>query len=185
MTSRFAFARVVPFHDDGIDPSVREDVWFIAEWLDGENEPTKFNFCSLPPATAKSALIRVLKDRWRAERVYQDLKSELGFDHFERRSFPGWHHHVSLVHCCAARRRAGAAFPHPRRGAKSPTAPPRLIRTRSRPERHFPTSATSLRLLLGRATAASWLPRCPSCHQPPPTRGRPPPSRRPATRTTQ
>lgn len=102
MSSRFAFTRVVPFHDDGIDPSTREDVWLIAEWLAGEESPTKYNLCSLPSATTKVKLVRVLKDRWRTERVYQDLKGELGFDHFEGRTFAGWHHHVSIVHCCAA-----------------------------------------------------------------------------------
>jgi SRSO17 transposase len=100
--SKFAFARVVPYHDDGIDPSVREDVWLIAEWPDGEREPTKYTLCSLPSTTTKQRLVRTLKDRWRTERVYQDLKGELGFDHFEGRSYPGWHHHMSTVLCCAA-----------------------------------------------------------------------------------
>ena len=33
----------------------------------------------------------------RAGRAYQELKGELGLDHVEGRSFPGWHHHVSVV----------------------------------------------------------------------------------------
>jgi SRSO17 transposase len=58
--------------------------------------------------------IRICKERWRTERMYQDLKGELGLDHLEGRSLPGWHHHVSVVLCCyafvvAARVRA---FPH-------------------------------------------------------------------------
>jgi SRSO17 transposase len=40
--------------------------------------------------------------RWRTERAYQDLKDELGLDHYEGRRFPGWHHHVSVVLCCYA-----------------------------------------------------------------------------------
>ena len=40
--------------------------------------------------------------RWRTERIYEDLKGELGFDHYEGRSFPGWNHHVSVVLCCYA-----------------------------------------------------------------------------------
>ena len=36
------------------------------------------------------------------ERVYQEMKGELGLDHFEGRSFPGWHHHVSVALCCYA-----------------------------------------------------------------------------------
>nr|WP_224373242.1 hypothetical protein [Hyalangium versicolor] len=40
--------------------------------------------------------------RWRTERVYEDLKGELGLDHYEGRRFPGWHHHVSVALCCYA-----------------------------------------------------------------------------------
>ena len=43
-----------------------------------------------------------LKERWRTERMYEDLKGELGLDHFEGRSFAGWHHHVSVVLWCYA-----------------------------------------------------------------------------------
>jgi len=40
--------------------------------------------------------------RWGTERVYQDLRGELGLDHYEGRRFPGWHHHVSVALCCFA-----------------------------------------------------------------------------------
>ena len=42
------------------------------------------------------------RKRWRTERAYEALKVELGLEHFEGRSFPGWHHHVSVVLCCYA-----------------------------------------------------------------------------------
>jgi hypothetical protein len=31
--------------------------------------------------------------RWAIEQHYQDLKTELGLDHFEGRTYPGWQHH--------------------------------------------------------------------------------------------
>jgi SRSO17 transposase len=34
---------------------------------------------------------------WRIEQDDRELKGALGLDHFEGRSWPGWHHHVSLV----------------------------------------------------------------------------------------
>ena len=37
------------------------------------------------------------KPRWRIEHDYRELKDALGLDHFEGRSFRGWHHHVTLV----------------------------------------------------------------------------------------
>jgi len=47
-------------------------------------------------------LVRLVMQRWRTERVYEDLKGELGLDHYEGRRFPGWHHHVSVVLACNA-----------------------------------------------------------------------------------
>ena len=99
LSARFAFMRVVPFHDDGIDPALREDVWLVMEWEDSERAPTKFYFATLPPTMSHKQLIRTIKLRWRTERAYEDLKGELGLDHFEGRSFRGWHHHVSVVLC--------------------------------------------------------------------------------------
>ena len=37
------------------------------------------------------------KARWRVEQDYRELKDELGLDHFEGRSWQGFHHHVALV----------------------------------------------------------------------------------------
>jgi SRSO17 transposase len=102
LSARFAIRRVIPFHDDGQPRTKRERVWLICEWPDGEVAPTKYYFAVLPPKTSYTQLIRTIKERWRTERVYQDLKGELGLDHFEGRRFPGWHHHVSVALCCYA-----------------------------------------------------------------------------------
>jgi len=102
LSARFAFQRVVPFHDDGFDPSVREDVWLIMEWEDDKAAPTKFYFATLPKNMTKKKLVRIIKLRWRTERMYEDMKGQLGLDHFEGRRFRGWHHHVSVVLCCYA-----------------------------------------------------------------------------------
>jgi len=42
-------------------------------------------------------LVRLAKLRWRVEQNYQQLKEELGLDHYEGRGWHGWHHHVTLV----------------------------------------------------------------------------------------
>ena len=103
LSARFALRRVIPYHDDGSPPSVREDVWLLMEWEDSEPNPTKFYFVNLPPARrSKKRIVRIIKQRWRTERVYEDLKGELGLDHFEGRSFLGWQHHVSVALSCYA-----------------------------------------------------------------------------------
>ena len=47
-------------------------------------------------------MVRLVKERYRTENVYQELKGELGLDHFEGRRYRGWHHHVSVALCCHA-----------------------------------------------------------------------------------
>ena len=102
LSSRFCFVRVKTTHDDGIPISEREPLWLVAEWLDGEEKPTKFLLTTLARRMSRKQIVRICKERWRTERMYEDLKGELGLDHFEGRSFPGWHHHVSVVVCCYA-----------------------------------------------------------------------------------
>jgi hypothetical protein len=106
-------------------------------------------------------LVRLVMQRWRTERVYEDLKGELGLDHYEGRRLPGWHHHVSVVLACNAFVVAERArlFP-PRPEGRWPTT-----RSRSRPERHLADSFITIRLAIAREISR-WLPRCPSCHAP-------------------
>lgn len=102
LSSRFAFRRVVVAHDDGTDPAQREEIWLVMEWPDGERVPTNFFLATLPRDTSHKQIVRAIKERYRTERLYEDLKGELGLDHFEGRSFPGWHHHISVALCCYA-----------------------------------------------------------------------------------
>jgi SRSO17 transposase len=73
-----------------------DEEWLLCEWPDGEPAPTKFYFSSLPPSTSLKALVRAAKLRWRVERDYQELKQEIGLDHFEGRMWRGFHHHATL-----------------------------------------------------------------------------------------
>lgn len=102
MSARFAMRRVLPLCDDRKRRDEREVVWLLMEWEDGEAKPTKFYFATLPKNITKKKLVRRIKQRWRTERAYQDLKGQLGLDHFEGRRYPGWHHHVSVALCCYA-----------------------------------------------------------------------------------
>jgi SRSO17 transposase len=102
LSSRFAFRRVKVAHDDGTDAGDREPMWLVMEWPEGETKPTKFILTTLPRRMSKKQIVRILKERWRTERAYEELKGELGLDHFEGRSFPGWHHHISVVLSCYA-----------------------------------------------------------------------------------
>jgi SRSO17 transposase len=73
-----------------------DEEWLLCEWPDGEDAPTKFYFSSLPASTSLKALVRAARLRWRVERDYQELKQEIGLDHFEGRMWRGFHHHAAL-----------------------------------------------------------------------------------------
>jgi len=94
LTARFVMKRVFASSDP------RDEVWLLIEWRDGETEPSNYFFTSLPKATSIKQMVRVAMQRWRIERTYEDLKGELGLDHYEGRRFLGWHHHVTVALCC-------------------------------------------------------------------------------------
>ncbi|HSO51858.1 MAG TPA: IS701 family transposase [Actinomycetes bacterium] len=71
--------------------------WLLAEWPHDKPEPVKYWLANLPDTTPMVELVRLGKLRWRIEQDYRELKGALGLDHFEGRSFGGWHHHVTLV----------------------------------------------------------------------------------------
>jgi len=102
LSSRFAFRRVIVAHDDGTEAGDREPMWLMIEWPEGEAKPTKFVLTTLARRMSKKQIVRIIKERWRTERAYEELKGELGLTHFEGRSFTGWHHHISVVLSCYA-----------------------------------------------------------------------------------
>jgi SRSO17 transposase len=102
LTARFAMRRVFPCREQSRDVDERESVWLLIEWRDGEDEPANYFFSSLPKTARRKRLVRITMQRWRTERAYEDMKGELGLDHYEGRGFRGWHHHVSVVLCCYA-----------------------------------------------------------------------------------
>ncbi|MFG2526113.1 transposase [Streptomyces sp. NPDC048527] len=59
--------------------------------------PTGYWMTNLPATTPITDLARWAKMRWRIEHDYRELKHGLGLDHFEGRTWRGWHHHVTLV----------------------------------------------------------------------------------------
>ncbi|OKI85209.1 IS701 family transposase [Micromonospora sp. CB01531] len=79
--------------DDGVLP----DCWLLVQWPPGQGEPTDYWLSDLPADTPLAELVRLAKSRWRVEHDYRELKTALGLDHFEGRSWIGWHRHVTLA----------------------------------------------------------------------------------------
>jgi len=97
LESRFYACRVQPSHGFQEGEPPHKEVWLLVEWPPGEKEPTKYSLCDLPAHYTLRRLVRIVKGRWKIEQDYQQLKEELGLDHYEGRNWTGWHHHVTLV----------------------------------------------------------------------------------------
>lgn len=102
MLSRFAAVRVRPAHRDESRSEARPIEWLLIEWPRAELDPTKYWFSTLPENIEVETLVRQAKLRWRIERDYQELKDELGLDHYEGRGWRGFHHHGTLCICAYA-----------------------------------------------------------------------------------
>ena len=100
LSSRFAALRIRPASRDWRCAEPHPLEWLIVEWPEGEPAPTKYWLSTLPEDIPLEALVDTVKLRWRIERDYEELKSELGLAHFEGRGWRGFHHHASL--CIAA-----------------------------------------------------------------------------------
>jgi SRSO17 transposase len=100
MVSRFAAARVRAAHRDEFRSEARPVEWVLIEWPAGEEEPTKYWLSSVPEDVDLAEIVSLAKIRWRIERDFQELKDELGLDHYEGRGWRGFHHHGVL--CIAA-----------------------------------------------------------------------------------
>ncbi len=96
LSSRFAFVRVIAARPVEHRQPPREE-WLIVEWPAGKAEPSDYWLSNLPAGTEPERLARLARLRWMIELDYKQLKGELGLDHYEGRSYPGFHHHCTLV----------------------------------------------------------------------------------------
>jgi SRSO17 transposase len=99
LSSRFARVRVRVGHNKLVPEKLLPE-WLLIEWPEGEAEPTKYWLSTLPSNISFRQLVDLAKMRWRVERDHQDLKQEVGLDHYEGRGWRGFHHHATL--CIAA-----------------------------------------------------------------------------------
>ena len=113
--AHFAALRVTPAHDWRAR-RLAPEVWVLFERDLGATPRIKAYFIALPATASLRALVHLAHQRWAIEQQYMELKDELGLDHFEGRSFVGWHRHVVLTALAYswlqdARRRASAPQP--------------------------------------------------------------------------
>ena len=128
LSARFAAIRVRAadgppqrIRDMGAQHLPGEEVWVIGEHRStGER---KYYLSNLPADTSLKQLAAAIKARWICEQAHQQLKEELGLDHFEGRSWTGLHRHALMTMIAYAflqSRRLSSA----RGGKKNPRSTP-------------------------------------------------------------
>ena len=94
--ARFWACRVTPAHD-WRRRVLAPEIWLLCQRDLGTTPETKYYFVHLPVTASLRSVVRLAHQRWAIEQQYAELKDELGLDHFEGRSYHGWHRHVVLT----------------------------------------------------------------------------------------
>jgi SRSO17 transposase len=88
----FAFLRVTEARDGLPGP----EVWLVIRRNLDDRSEVKYYFSNAPQDIPCLDLVRVTGMRWPIETIFEEGKGEVGFDHYETRSWLGWHHHMLL-----------------------------------------------------------------------------------------
>jgi SRSO17 transposase len=89
----FAFLRLIESRANLPGP----EVWLILRRNLDDPSIIKYYFSNAPAGTPAIEFIRISGMRWPIETIFEEAKGEVGFDHYEMRSWLGWHHHMLLV----------------------------------------------------------------------------------------
>ncbi len=93
ITCEFAFLRVT--ESRGNLPA--GEVWLIIRRNLDDPSVIKYYLSNAPAQTPLSEFVRISGMRWPIETIFEEAKGEVGLDHYEMRSWLGWHHHMLLV----------------------------------------------------------------------------------------
>jgi SRSO17 transposase len=74
-----------------------KSVWLVARRNVDDPTEVKFYLSNAPATTPLATLVRMSGVRWAVECSFAEGKGEVGLDHYEMRSWLGWHHHMVLV----------------------------------------------------------------------------------------
>jgi SRSO17 transposase len=92
LLAEFAFRRVVAVRDDLPGPTR----WLIFRRPLAPEAELKAYLSNAPEETPETAFVRVAGMRWPIETAIEECKGGLGLDHYEVRSWLGWHHHMTM-----------------------------------------------------------------------------------------
>ena len=73
-----------------------EELWLIVDWPANQAEPYHVYLAHLNRAPSVAICLSLSRSRWHIEQYFQRAKTDLGLDHYEGRSWVGFHHHLVL-----------------------------------------------------------------------------------------
>jgi SRSO17 transposase len=94
--TRLAWREVFLQHDLRHAGGDLERVWLVVDWPKGDPEPYHYYLAHFHRPPTKARCLKLSRSRWHVEQYFQRSKDDLGLDHFEGRSWRGFHHHLVL-----------------------------------------------------------------------------------------
>jgi SRSO17 transposase len=94
--TRLAWRRVYLQHSMRQAEGRPEEAWLVVDWPAGQAEPYHYYLAHFHQEPAKARCLRLSRSRWHIEQYFQRVKDDLGLDHYEGRSWRGFHHHLVL-----------------------------------------------------------------------------------------
>ena len=89
----FVFLRITEARQNLPGPTL----WLVIRRTVDDPTVIKFYLSNAPADIALSEVVRLSGMRWPIETTFEEGKGEVGLDHYETRSWAGWHHHMLLV----------------------------------------------------------------------------------------
>jgi SRSO17 transposase len=82
-----------------LDPQTGEwpQTWLVVDWPEGDDAPYHWYLAWLKQAPSAARCLRLSRGRFPIEQFFQRDKTDLGLDHYEGRSWRGFHHHLVLA----------------------------------------------------------------------------------------
>jgi SRSO17 transposase len=73
-----------------------EKVWLVVDWPKGAQQPYHCYLAHFHRQPAKACCLKLSRSRWHVEQYFQRSQDDLGLDHYEGRSWRGFHHHLVM-----------------------------------------------------------------------------------------
>jgi SRSO17 transposase len=94
--TRLAWQKIYLAHGLRETEGELEKVWLVVDWPPGDGKAYHYYMAHFKTPPNKARCLKLSRSRWHIEQYFQRSKDDLGLDHYEGRSWRGFHHHLAL-----------------------------------------------------------------------------------------